>query len=184
MFRFLIFIYITYLFFKKIYNVIQKIRENHISTNKHFFEVQIAQEPHEKEQGLMFIKKKLKPNHGMLFIYENDSTPSLWMKNTYIPLDAIFMDNKGQVTDLIENLIPKSTKSRKTEIPCKYALEVNANTIKKQNIQKGDYIGTNLLDKDITKFDKNKLRNSLSSNKPTKSNKSNKSNKPTKTNKK
>ena len=50
MFRFIIFIYITFLFFKKIYSVIQKLRENHISTNKHFFEVQIAQEIHEKEQ--------------------------------------------------------------------------------------------------------------------------------------
>ena len=183
MFRFIIIIYITFLFFKKIYSVIQKLRENHISTNKHFFEVQIAQETYEKEQGLMFIKKKLKDNHGMLFIYDNNSTPSLWMKNTYIPLDAIFMDNNGQVTDLIENLKPKSTKSRKTEIPCKYVLEVNANTINNLDIKRGDYIGTNLLDSDLTTFDKNKLRNSLSNsknNKPNKPNKKHKPNKPTK----
>ena len=177
MFRFLIFIYISFLFFKKIYHVIQKLRENHTSVNKHFFEVQIAQEPHEREQGLMFVKKKLKDNHGMLFIYDNNSTPSLWMKNTYIPLDAIFMDQNGQVTDLIKNLTPKSTKSKKTEIPSKYVLEVNANTINKLGIKRGDYIGTTLLDSDLTTFDKNKLRNSLSNSNTNKAKKTNKANK-------
>lgn len=161
MFRFMIFVYITYMFFKKIYTVIQKIRENHITVDKHFFEVQIARLPYEKEQGFMFVKKKLKSNHGMLFIYEDNSKPSLWMKNTFIPLDAIFMDHKGRVTDLVENMIPKSTNTRKTNIPCKYVLEVNGGTIKSMNIKRGDYIGTTLLDKELTTFDKQKLKNSL-----------------------
>lgn len=177
MLRLLIFVYITFMFFKKIYNVIQKIRENHISSDKHFFEVQIAKEPHEKEQGLMFLKRKLKDNQGMLFIYEDNSRPSLWMKNTYIPLDAIFIDKKGQVTDLIENLKPKSTISRRTNVPCKYALEVNQGTIKKMNIKRGDYIGTTLLDYELTKFDEKKLRNSLSNSKKVVNNKKNKKNK-------
>lgn len=176
MFRLIIFVYITFMFFKKIYNVVQKVRENHISSDKHFFEVQIAKEPHEKEQGLMFLKRKLKANQGMLFVYEDNSKPSLWMKNTYIPLDAIFIDKKGQVTDLIENLKPRSTVSRRTNVPCKYALEVNANTIKKMNIKRGDYIGTTLLDYELTKFDEKKLRNSLSEPKKGKNNKNSKKN--------
>ena len=161
MFRLLIFVYISFLFFKKIYQVVQKIRETHISVDKHFFEVQIADKSYEKRQGLMFIKKKLKSNQGMLFVYEDNYKPSLWMKNTFIPLDAIFLDKNGKVTDLIENMKPKSTETRQTEIPCKYVLEVNANTIKKNNIKIGDYVGTTLLTKNITKFDTNKLKNSL-----------------------
>ena len=65
MFRLLIFVYITFLFFKNISGA--KIRETHIS-DKHFFEVQIADKSYEKRQGLMFIKQKLKSNQGSICI--------------------------------------------------------------------------------------------------------------------
>ena len=74
------------------------------------------------------------------------------MKNTYIELDAIILDSNSKVIDLFYNMKPLSKKTYKSNKLSRYVLEVNGGTINKMNIQKGDYIGTTLLNKNITNF--------------------------------
>jgi uncharacterized protein len=129
---------ILFLFGSKIYQIIMKYRESFKSTFK--FNAKVVSTQNARNNGLMHRKKKLNKNEGMLFDFEEPQTISLWMKNTYIPLDAIYFNEDGKILDLNENLKPKSTKSVKSNQLCRYVLEVNSNTIKNNNIQIGDYI--------------------------------------------
>ena len=88
----------------------------------------------------MFLKKKLPDNSGLLFIYKNPKNVVFWMKNTYIPLDILFLDKEKRVIGKCENLEPHSLKQRKINKKSKYAIELNGNEIKKMNIKKNDFI--------------------------------------------
>tara|TARA_Y100000590_G_scaffold55136_1_gene57713 strand:- start:7936 stop:8379 length:444 start_codon:yes stop_codon:yes gene_type:complete len=94
----------------------------------------------DRQIGLMYVKKPLKENHGLLFDYGKYVIQGFWMKNTYIPLDIIYLDHKYKVLDYSKNLIPKSEETIKIDKPFRYAIEVNAKTIKKNKIKKDDYI--------------------------------------------
>ena len=99
----------------------------------------------ETAQGLMFVKNPLPKNSGYLF--ENPS--KFWMKNTYIPLDIIFINkhkdknqdkNQYKIVGYLENMVPKSLESREIQKKSNYAIEVNAGTIKHLNLKIGDVI--------------------------------------------
>ena len=145
--------------FKKLFKVIKARIENYKDTsNKHFFNVQLAKTEKEREIGLMGVKK-LSLDSGMLFEYPEDSYPSIWMKNTLIPLDAIFINQQARVVHIEHNMQPKSLESRKSDKICKYVLEINGGSAKKMKIKEGDLIGTTLLSKNITDFKINKKNN-------------------------
>ena len=94
-------------------------------------------------------KKALKNNEGMLFSYSKPQKIKMWMKNTYIPLDLLFLDNKFKVVDYKENLKPHDIKTNySSKVKCKYAIEINGNSIKKNNIKNG----TIIIPKYIKKF--------------------------------
>jgi len=69
------------------------------------FAVELADEPAERSQGLMF-RETMDPGAGMLFVYESPRRAQFWMKNTLIPLDMIFADGTGRVTRVHSNAIP------------------------------------------------------------------------------
>lgn len=69
------------------------------------FDVEIADSEAERAKGLMF-REDLPRGTGMLFVYEQPQPAAFWMKNTLIPLDIIFLDERGQVTSVHENAVP------------------------------------------------------------------------------
>jgi len=164
--------------FKKLFKIIKARIENYNDiSNKHLFNVQLAKTDKEREIGLMWVKK-MSPDAGMLFEYPDDSYPSMWMKNTLIPLDAIFINQQAKVVYIANNMQPNSLESKKSKKVCKYVLEINGGLSKKMNIKEGDLIGTTLLSKNITNF-KNKSKENMSKNSKQNTNK-----KKTQTNKK
>ena len=81
--------------------------------------------PEEKAKGLMFRKEPLGPNLGAIFSYETPEILSFWMKDTFIPLDIIFIDENGIVSDVYTNNLPGSEESIKSSKPCKWAIELD-----------------------------------------------------------
>jgi len=100
--------------------------------------LEIASGINEKIIGLMY-RKTLRQDSGMLFIYDDYNVRSLWMRNTYIPLDILFIrDNK--IVDIKENNKILSDDPIVSDKKCNFVLEVNSNYVKKNNINIGDYI--------------------------------------------
>jgi len=100
---------------------------------------EVAITPEEKAHGLMFRKHPLKKYEGMLF-HMGYGINSLWMKNTYIPLDIIFLSKDGTVIGYIEDTEPLSLKSLKINKPSTYVIEMNGNSVSSQKIRIGDSI--------------------------------------------
>jgi len=138
MINIIIAILIILLLIKKIIEVLIKFKESY--NNVHKFKCVVVNTKKSRNKGLMFRKQKLKKDEGMLFDFKKPQQISLWMKNTFIPLDAIFIHENGKILDLKENLKPKSKKSVSSNVDSKFVLEVNANTIQKNNIRIGDFI--------------------------------------------
>ncbi len=100
--------------------------------------VEVAVTPEEREIGLMY-REFLPENNGMLFIFEQESRLSFWMKNTFIPLSIAFINSDGIIVD-IQQMEPMTTKSHISRFPAKYALEVNKGWFKKHRIAVGDTV--------------------------------------------
>jgi uncharacterized membrane protein (UPF0127 family) len=75
----------------------------------HPFDIWIAADTRRREQGLMFIRS-MDDNAGMLFIYSQPQSIAMWMKNTYIPLDMVFIRADGRVARVVANAKPHSLK--------------------------------------------------------------------------
>src|ERR1700728_235919 len=77
------------------------------STGRHAFQVEIADDDATRERGLMD-RRYMAADHGMLFEFDREAPVSFWMKNTYIPLDMIFIAPSGVVTHIAANAEPLS----------------------------------------------------------------------------
>ncbi|HLH97882.1 MAG TPA: DUF192 domain-containing protein [Xanthobacteraceae bacterium] len=106
----------------------------------HTFQVEMAITPEEKERGLMF-RRELPEGHGMLFDFQFDQPVAFWMKNTYIPLDMIFIRGDGRILRIAENAEPLSEKNIPSGGPVRAVLEVIGGTAKKLGIAPGDRVG-------------------------------------------
>ena len=103
------------------------------------FSVEMATTEQEKETGLMY-RKELADGKGMLFDFSPEQQISMWMKNTYIPLDMIFIRADGRILRIAENTEPLSTKIISSGGLAKGVLEVIAGTAKKYGIAPGDRV--------------------------------------------
>jgi len=103
----------------------------------HNINVKIAKSQQELREGLMFVKY-LPPDEGMLFDYPIIAKHSFWMKNTYIPLDVIYMNSNYEVIGFVLNNQPHDLTSKGIDKPSKYFLEVNAGYVERKNINIGD----------------------------------------------
>lgn len=104
------------------------------------FAVEIARTEEAKSQGLMF-RRSLGDREGMLFFYDSEQYISMWMKNTYIPLDMIFIKQDGRVHRVAEHTEPFSEKVIGSGEPVLAVLEVKAGTARALGIAPGDRIG-------------------------------------------
>jgi len=109
-------------------------------TGVHAFEVELAITPEEKEHGLMF-RRELPQGHGMLFDFGFDQPVAFWMKNTYIPLDMLFIRADGRILRIAENTEPLSERNIPSGGPVRAVLEVIGGTAKKLGIAPGDRVG-------------------------------------------
>lgn len=103
--------------------------------------VEIADDNEERVKGLMF-RERLKDDEGMFFVFEDEEYQTFWMKNTLIPLDMIFVDDKNEIVD-IKHAVPckaEPCELYKSSKPAKYVLELNGDFTMKNNIKIGDKI--------------------------------------------
>jgi uncharacterized protein len=110
------------------------------------FSVEMATTEEEKQNGLMH-RKELPDGKGMLFDFSPEQQISMWMKNTYISLDMIFIRADGRILRIAENTEPLSTKIISSGGLAKGVLEVIAGTAQKYGIQPGDRVAHPLFNK-------------------------------------
>lgn len=99
----------------------------------HDFRVYLATDSAQQRRGLMFVRR-MPQDTGMLFIYEGEGIRSMWMKNTYIPLDMVFARADGAVSKVVRNTVPQTLGSHSSTEPVRFVLELNAGTARRLGI--------------------------------------------------
>jgi uncharacterized membrane protein (UPF0127 family) len=105
----------------------------------HPFLVELAVNDAERARGLMY-RKDLPEGRGMLFDFQREQDVGFWMKNTYIPLDMIFIRADGTIRRIAANTEPLSERSVPAGGPVRYVLEVIGGTARKLGIEPGDKV--------------------------------------------
>jgi len=105
----------------------------------HKFEVELAVTPAQHSQGLMH-RLNMAPKSGMLFVYSRPQPVSFWMKNTFIPLDMIFIAADGKIINIRQRTVPHSLIPVRSKANALAVLELNGGTASSLNIQPGDRV--------------------------------------------
>jgi len=103
------------------------------------FAVELALTSEQRMQGLMY-RQRLPADAGMLFLYPAARPVSMWMKNTLIPLDMLFIGDDGRILHIAERAIPGSTATISSMQPARAVLELNGGTAARLKIQVGDRV--------------------------------------------
>ncbi len=102
----------------------------------HRFSVEVARTPREHSQGLMF-RRRMAADAGMLFVYDPPRPISMWMRNTYLPLDMIFIAPDGRVSHIVERTVPLSEENIPSRGTVRAVLELNAGAAARLGIAPG-----------------------------------------------
>jgi uncharacterized membrane protein (UPF0127 family) len=113
-------------------------------TGVHVFSVELAVTEREKTHGLMF-RRSVPDFTGMLFDFGTDQPQIMWMKDTYVSLDMIFIQSDGRIRRIAENTRPQSKKLIRSGGPVRAVLEVAAGTARKLGIEPGDRVESPVL---------------------------------------
>lgn len=120
----------------KNYNVkLQIINDKKVNN----FLVKIAKNNQEREQGLMWVQN-LPQNYGMIFEFEREQIIYMWMKNTKIPLDMIFIDKNSKIINIAKNTTPESLAIISSEKPVVKVLEINGGLAERLGVLVGDKV--------------------------------------------
>ena len=109
------------------------------ATGRHDFSVEVATTPGQMEQGLMF-RRSLAPEAGMIFDFKTPSMATMWMKNTLIPLDMLFVDAQGRIVNIHERAVPQSLDTISAAAPVRGVVELNGGTAARLGIRPGDRV--------------------------------------------
>jgi uncharacterized membrane protein (UPF0127 family) len=103
------------------------------------FTVEIAADMKSQERGLMF-RRQMDPDAGMLFVFEPPQLVSFWMKNTFIPLDLMFVRADGTIASIAANAAPLSETSIPSTEPVRAVIEINGGRAQALGIAPGDRV--------------------------------------------
>lgn len=111
----------------------------HSGGKVHDFRIEVASNARQHAQGLMF-RRRLAKDAGMLFVYRRAEVVNMWMRNTFIPLDMLFIGTDGRIVSIAERTVPMSEKIVSSGEPAIGVLEVNAGTASRLKLKAGDRI--------------------------------------------
>ena len=108
----------------------------------HKFDIEIAADDASRERGLMF-RDSMPADHGMLFTFDDKQERTFWMKNTHIPLDILYFDEKYKMVSVQQRVPPCHSAANNCPVygsngAAQYVLELNAGTADKLGVQVGD----------------------------------------------
>lgn len=105
--------------------------------SKPHFELEVAQSDEARVRGLMW-RTDFPKDRAMIFVFGEMRRIMMWMQNTPLPLDMVFLDDKGKVVAIHENAVPFSENIISSEVPAAYVVELLAGTVKRNGIKPGD----------------------------------------------
>ena len=109
-------------------------------SGRHEFTVELALTPQQRSQGLMY-RRSMAADAGMLFDFgPHGGRASMWMKNTYIPLDMLFIRGDGTIESIAARTVPHSLESIASKGRVRYVLELNGGTASRLAIKPGDRV--------------------------------------------
>jgi uncharacterized membrane protein (UPF0127 family) len=103
------------------------------------FTVELASNFESQQHGLMN-RRQLAPDGGMLFDFRRDASQSFWMKDTYLPLDMLFIRSDGTISSIVPNAVPLSTTPIRSAEPVRAVLEINGGKAIELGIASGDQV--------------------------------------------
>ena len=109
------------------------------ATGPHRFTVEVAETPAQMQQGLMF-RRTMASDAGMLFDYKTPTVATMWMRNTFIPLDMLFVDAQGRIVNIRERAVPESLDVIAAAAPVRAVIELNGGTAARLGIAPGDRV--------------------------------------------
>jgi len=109
------------------------------ATGPHRFTVEVAETPAQMEQGLMF-RRAMASDAGMLFEYKEPTLATMWMRNTLIPLDMLFVDARGRIVNIHQRAVPQSLDVIAAAAPVRAVIELNGGTAARLGIAPGDLV--------------------------------------------
>lgn len=116
----------------------ERSRTTTLRVGGHEVRAEVADREAERRQGLMG-RDSLPKDHGMLFVYPEQRTLSFWMRNTRIPLDIAFIDQRGTIVD-IQTMEPQTEELHRSREPAMYALEMAAGWFGERGVEVGDRV--------------------------------------------
>lgn len=106
---------------------------------RHIFAVEVMRNDADRARGLMY-RRAMAPDHGMLFDFQASAPVAMWMKNTYLPLDMLFIRADGSIAKIAADTEPLSAKVIPSNEPVLSVLELNAGTAARLKLHAGDRV--------------------------------------------
>lgn len=106
---------------------------------KHEFEVEMALTPDQQTVGEMF-RTSIPENGGMLFDWGRPRESQMWMRNTLVPLDMVFIEQNGRIRSIAENTVPQSLAIVDSHGPVRATLELQGGATARLGIRVGDMV--------------------------------------------
>ena len=109
-----------------------------LTINGNKLTAEVAKTNEQQMTGLMY-RFSLKPDHGMVFVFDRSEQRAFWMKNTYIPLSIAFVTADGRILN-IEDMAPRDESSHLSAGPAMYAIEMRKGWFAERGIKAGDRV--------------------------------------------